>query len=97
MFLIPIIPVGENSPVSGRKLLLRRLRTVQPEPVLYQLNLGRHTGAYVVADKSPYQNRNLIERAFNKLKYWCRIVTGYDRRSIYYLSALYLVSAVIWG
>ena len=48
-------------------------------------------------DKGLYRERNLIERAFNKLKHWRRIATRYDRRSIYFLSALYLVSSVIWG
>ena len=48
-------------------------------------------------DKELYRERNLIERAFNKLKHWRRIATRYDRRSIYFLSALYLVSAVTWG
>ena len=48
-------------------------------------------------DRELYRQRNLIERAFNKLKHWRRIATRYDRRSIYYLSALYLVSSVIWG
>ena len=47
-------------------------------------------------DRELYRQRNLIERAFNKLKHW-RIATRYDRRSIYFLSTLYLVSAVIWG
>ncbi len=48
-------------------------------------------------DRELYKRRNLIERAFNKLKQWRRIATRYDRRSIYLLSALYLVSSVIWG
>ena len=48
-------------------------------------------------DQEPYKQRNLIERAFNKLKQWRRIATRYDRRSLYFLSALYLVSSVIWG
>ena len=48
-------------------------------------------------DRQLYRKRNVIERAFNKLKHWRRIATRYDRRSIYYLSALYLVSSVIWG
>ena len=48
-------------------------------------------------DRELYRQRNLIERAFSKLKHWRRIATGYDRRSIYFLSALYLVSSVIWG
>ena len=43
-------------------------------------------------DRELYRERNLIERSFNKLKHWRRIATSYDRRSIYFLSALYLVS-----
>ena len=35
-----------------------------------------------------YRQCNQIERAFNKLKYWRRIATSYDRRSLYSLIAL---------
>ena len=48
-------------------------------------------------DRELYKQRNLIERAFNKLKQWLRIATRYDRRSLYLLTALHLVSSVIWG
>ena len=48
-------------------------------------------------DRELYRERNLIERAFNKLKQWQRIATRYDRRSLYFLSALHLVASVIWG
>lgn len=44
-----------------------------------------------------YREQNLIERAFNKLKHWRRIATRYDRRSVYFLSALYLVASVTLG
>ena len=44
-----------------------------------------------------YRTRNLIERAFNKLKQWRRLATRYDRKSLYFLSAPYLVAAVVWG
>ena len=44
-----------------------------------------------------YRQRNLIEQAFNRLKQWRRIATRYDRKSLYFLSALHLVSSVIWG
>jgi transposase len=45
-------------------------------------------------DGELYKRRNLIERALNKLKHWRRIATRYDRTSLYFLSALYLASAV---
>ena len=48
-------------------------------------------------DRELYRQRNLIERAFNKLKHWRRIATRYDRLSLYILSTLYMVSSAIWG
>ena len=48
-------------------------------------------------DRELYKQRNLIERAFNKLKHWRRIATRYDRRSLYFLAALHLTAAVTWG
>ncbi len=48
-------------------------------------------------DKEVYKERNLIERAFNKLKQWRRIATRYDRRSLYFLAALHLAAAITWS
>lgn len=48
-------------------------------------------------DRELYKQRNLIERALNKLKHWRRIATRYDRRRIYFLSALHIASAVTWS
>jgi transposase len=45
-------------------------------------------------DRELYKQRNLIERGFNKLTHWRRIATRYDRKILYFLSALYLASAV---
>ena len=48
-------------------------------------------------DRELYRTRNLIERAFNKLKQWRRLATRYYRKSLYFLSAWYLVAAIVWG
>ena len=48
-------------------------------------------------DRELYRTRNPIEQAFNKLKQWRRLATRYDRKSLYFLSALQLVAAIIWG
>jgi transposase len=48
-------------------------------------------------DRELYKERNLIERAYNKLKHWRRIATRYDRRSIYFLAVLHLAAAVTWS
>jgi transposase len=50
-----------------------------------------------VYDREIYKQRNLIERAFNKLKHWRRIATRYDRRSFYFLAAPQLAAAVTWS
>jgi len=50
-----------------------------------------------IYDREIYKQRNLIERAFNKLKHWRRIATRYDRRSLYFLAALHLTAAVTWS
>ena len=39
-------------------------------------------------DCEVYRQRNLIERAFSKLRHWRRIATLYDRRPVLSLSAL---------
>lgn len=48
-------------------------------------------------DKEIYKQRNWIERAFNRLKYYRRIATRYDRKTLYYASFLYLAAALCWG
>jgi transposase len=48
-------------------------------------------------DRELYKQRNLIERAFNKLKHCRRIATRYDRKACYFLAFLQLAAAHIWG
>ena len=48
-------------------------------------------------DREVYKRKNLIERAFNKLKNWHRVATRYDRRSLYFMATLQLAAAVIWS
>ena len=48
-------------------------------------------------DREVYKERNLIERAFNKLKHWRRIAARYDRRSLYFMPTLQPAAAITWG
>jgi len=50
-----------------------------------------------IYDKEIYKHRNLVERAFNKLKHCRRIATRYDRKARNFLSFIYLAAAVIWS
>ncbi len=47
-------------------------------------------------DRELYKERNLIERAFNKLKRFRRIATRYDRKAFYFKSFLYLAASLMW-
>ncbi len=47
-------------------------------------------------DRELYKERNLIERAFNKLKRFRRIATRYDRKAVYFESFLYLAASLMW-
>jgi transposase len=47
-------------------------------------------------DRELYKERNLIERAFNKLKRFRRIATRYDRKALYFKSFLYLAASFTW-
>lgn len=48
-------------------------------------------------DTEIYKQRNWIERAFNRLKYYRRIATRNDRKTLHYASFLYLAAALFWG
>lgn len=47
-------------------------------------------------DRSAYRKRNLIERAFCRLKDFRRIATRYDRCPTTFLSAITLAAIVTW-
>ena len=47
-------------------------------------------------DEYLYQERNLVERVFQKLKHYRRIATRYERLAVTYLAMLSLVATVIW-
>ncbi len=51
---------------------------------------------HVRNDADAYRLCNRIESFFNKLKHFRRAATRYDRRKIYFLAVVHLVSAVIW-
>ena len=47
-------------------------------------------------DKHLYKERHLVECAFNKLKWFRRIATRYDKLARRYLAFLHLASTLIW-
>ena len=47
-------------------------------------------------DTHVYEDRNLVERFFNKIKHFRRIATRYEKTALSFASMLFLVGAVIW-
>ena len=47
-------------------------------------------------DKELYEARHLIENFFAKIKPYRAIATRYDKLARHFLSAIYLVSCVVW-
>lgn len=47
-------------------------------------------------DRHLYGARHVVENFFAKLKQYRAIATRYDKRSVHFLGAIYLVSSFIW-
>jgi putative transposase len=47
-------------------------------------------------DAIAYRERNLIERAFCRLKDWRRIATRYDKLAANFASAVAIAAIIIW-
>ena len=47
-------------------------------------------------DAEAYKRRNLVERAFCRLKGFRRIATRYDKLACTYAAAIYLAAIVVW-
>lgn len=47
-------------------------------------------------DKAAYKGRNVIERMFCRLKDFRRIATRYDKLGRNFLSAIFLIAAIVW-
>lgn len=69
------------------------IRALQATPVIPPKKNRKVQRAY---DKQLYKERNLVERAFQKLKNFRRIATRYERLARNYQAMLSLVAVVIW-
>jgi len=85
---------------STRKALRRRgIRIVIPEKsdqIAYRKNKGAAGGRPPVFDAEAYRDRNVVERAFNRLKGWRAIATRYDKNARNYRAGVILASIVLF-
>lgn len=59
-------------------------------------NKGSLSGRPVGFDAGDYKNRNVVERAFNKLWNWRGPATRYEKQALTYRGGLVLASIVLW-
>jgi transposase len=69
------------------------IKAIGAEPVIPPNPTRKHPHAY---DHTRYKARNQIERLIGRLKRFRRIATRYDRRALYFLSAVQLVATLEW-
>ena len=73
--------------------LRNRLVATQTEAVIPST---RSRKSAIPHDAEAYRDRNMIERAFCKLKDWRRIATRYDKLAINFASAVALAAIILW-
>ena len=77
----------------------RGITTVIPEPADElddRVRRGRAGGRPVNVNKVLYKRRNVVERAFNKLKNWRGIATRYDKHAVNYRAGVVLGAVFPW-
>lgn len=69
------------------------LTTRGTEPVIPNNPTRRRTKPF---DKVAYRRRNIIERAFCRLKDWRRVATRYDKLMLNFAATCYIAAIVTW-
>ncbi len=59
-------------------------------------NKGTAGGRPVNFDAARYKDRNVVERAFNRLKNWRGLATRYDKHILNYRAGMVLASILLW-
>lgn len=88
---------------SGRKnrdmLQARAIKVVIPEKsdaIARRQTKGSAGGRPLDFDAEDYKSRNVVERAFNKLKNWRGLATRYDKYALTYRGGVVLAAIVLW-
>jgi transposase len=88
-----------SHPSTRRALRRRGIRVVIPEKsdqITHRAKKGRHGGRPPRFDAELYRDRNVVERAFNRLKGWRGIATRYDKHARNYRAGVVVACIVLF-
>ncbi|WP_432570866.1 IS5 family transposase [Kineococcus sp. SYSU DK005] len=90
---------GYSSRANQRLLAARGIAATIPERADQLANRrarGSSGGRPYCFEAHTYRRRNVVERAFNRLKQWRGIATRYDKHARHYRAGLLLASLLLW-
>lgn len=88
-----------SHPSTRQALRKRGIRTVIPQrrdQIVHRKARGTRGGRPPAFDATTYKNRNVVERAFGRLKQWRGIATRYDKHAVNYRAGIVLAAIVMF-
>jgi transposase len=88
-----------SHPSTRRALRRRGIRVVIPEKsdqIAHRTRKGSRGGRPPTFDAALYRDRNVVERAFNRLKGWRAVATRYDKHARNYRAGVVLACIVLF-
>jgi len=88
-----------SHPSTRHAMRDRRIRFTCPErddQIAHRKAKGSSGGRPPVFDAETYQQRNVVERCFNRLKQFRGLATRYAKRAAYYHAELTIAAIVLW-
>ncbi len=88
-----------SHPSTRQALRRKKIRVVIPQrsdQIGYRQARGSSGGRPPAFDRETYRRRNVVERAFGRLKQWRGIATRYDKHARNYRAGLVLAAIVMF-
>ena len=88
-----------SHPSTRRALRRKGIRVVIPQrsdQIAHRLARGSRGGRPPAFDSVAYRGRNVVERAFGRLKQWRAIATRYDKHARNYRAGIVLAAIVLF-
>ena len=87
---------GYSYPRCRTLLRQRGIPHTIPERSDQRERRARRPGRPLTFNRERYRRRNVVERAFNRLKQWRGIATRFEKRADNYLAMLTIASLMLW-